>query len=70
MRLPRFLVDAGSADPTRGFVIGLDMEGNVIHNLQDPSSAYASHVTGAREYEGVLYMGSTDAIAILSLPAP
>jgi sugar lactone lactonase YvrE len=51
-----------------GFVLGLDQDGNVIHNLQDPSGKYAQ-ITTAREYGGYLYLGSIveDAICRLAL---
>jgi sugar lactone lactonase YvrE len=43
--------------PRYGFVLGLDAEGRVTHNLQDPSGEVA-HVTSAVERAGRLYLGS------------
>lgn len=40
-----------------GWVIGVDTEGRVVRNLQDPSGAYG-FVTSAHEFGGVLYLGS------------
>lgn len=41
------------------FVLGLDEQGNVIKNLQDPAGALAP-VTSANEYDGSLYLGSVE----------
>jgi len=55
MRLPESLQPA----PERyGFIIGIDGEGNVIHNLQDPSPGSFSPITSVEEHEGYLYLGS------------
>jgi sugar lactone lactonase YvrE len=53
-----------------GFVLGLDLEGNVVHNLQDPSGKFASHVTSAYEYEGKLYLGNISDTAIYRITVP
>jgi len=39
------------------WVIGIDGEGAVVHNLQGPGTAY-HYVTGVREHAGKLYLGS------------
>ncbi len=55
MRLPESMQPA----PDRyGFIIGIDGEGNVIHNLQDPSPESFSPITSVEEHEGYLYLGS------------
>jgi sugar lactone lactonase YvrE len=66
-RLP-FLVNA----PTKGvgYILGLDLAGDVIHNLQDPSGDYISNTTSVIEYEGYLYIGSFSASGIGRVPAP
>lgn len=40
-----------------GFVLGLDCDGRVLHNLQDPSGAYAP-ITSVVQYGDQLYLGS------------
>ena len=64
MRLPKLrrlvlgLPERLQPQPARfGFVLGLDRHGNVTHNLQDPSGSFAM-VTGVREHDGWLYLGS------------
>ena len=65
MRLPE------SANPPKndGFILGLDMDGRVIHNLQDPSGSYAQ-ITNVEEHEGMLYLGRLAEDAIGRLPVP
>ena len=56
-RLPLFIQPA----PVRhGFVLGIDSEGNVIYNLQDPSKKSYSPITSVEEENGLLYLGSLD----------
>ena len=55
MRLPESIQPA----PDRyGFVVGIDGNGNVLHNLQDPSPESFSPITSVEEHEGYLYLGS------------
>jgi len=55
LRLPAFLQPA----PKRyGFVLGLDLEGRVVENLQDGSSDCYAQIANAVEYGGNLYFGS------------
>lgn len=50
------------------FVVGFDEEsGAVIHNLQDPTGAYAP-ITSAREHDGHLWLGSLTEPAVAVLP--
>jgi sugar lactone lactonase YvrE len=42
------------------FVLSLDAEGRVIHNLQDASPSAYAPITNAVEHEGMLYFGSTE----------
>ncbi len=52
-----------------GFVLGLSEDGEVAHNLQDPSGSF-SLVTGLREHEGWLYLGSLTETSIARVSAP
>ncbi|MFJ2539555.1 SMP-30/gluconolactonase/LRE family protein [Pseudomonas sp. NPDC087614] len=52
----------------RGFVLGLDLDGKVIANLQDASSGNYSPITTAREYGQWLYFGSLKASHMARLP--
>jgi sugar lactone lactonase YvrE len=52
----------------RAFVIGLDVEGKVIANLQDGSSDNYSPITTVREYGDWLYFGSLKARNMARLP--
>jgi sugar lactone lactonase YvrE len=47
-----------------GFVLGLDADGRVVHNLQDPTGAGYANVTNAVEHGGYLYLGSLTENAI------
>jgi sugar lactone lactonase YvrE len=53
-----------------GFVLGLDLNGNVAYNLQDPSGKFASHVTSAYESEEMLYLGNILDKAVYRIPVP
>jgi len=54
VRLPAFL----HPQPTRySFVIGVNGDAKVVHNLQDPAGRYAP-ITSAQEHGGKLYFGS------------
>ena len=65
MRLP----ESASAPKDDGFVLGLDIDGRVIHNLQDPSGSYVQ-ITSVQEHDGMLYLGSFVDDAIGRLPVP
>ncbi|WP_339501992.1 SMP-30/gluconolactonase/LRE family protein [Pseudomonas silesiensis] len=52
----------------RAFVLGLDVEGRVIANLQDGSSGNYSPITTVREYGEWLYFGSLKAKHMARLP--
>jgi sugar lactone lactonase YvrE len=66
MRLPEAMMPAAK---NYGFVLGLDNDGRVIHNLQDPSGSYGQ-ITNVVEYKGMLYLGSLVEDAIGRLPVP
>ncbi|MFJ7312065.1 SMP-30/gluconolactonase/LRE family protein [Pseudomonas sp. NPDC098747] len=68
----KMIVRALSVLPTpmekRGFVLGLDLQGKVIANLQDASSGNYSPITTVREYGDWLYFGSLKAMHMARLP--
>ena len=66
VRLPEFL---HPIPEDYGFVLGLDIKGNVIHNLQDPSGAYAQ-ICSITEHDGMLYLGSFAEDSIGRVPVP
>lgn len=55
--------------PAYGWVIGLDTEGNVVHNLQDPSAGYST-VTSVNEIDGFLYLGSIAMMTVGRIAVP
>jgi sugar lactone lactonase YvrE len=55
--------------PRYGFVLGLDLDGNVVHNLQDPAGRFAM-VTSANEFGGELFLGSFVMPALARLRVP
>jgi sugar lactone lactonase YvrE len=65
-RLPRKL----QPGPKRySFVLGLDGDGNVVHNLQDPNGGFAQ-ISSVERYGDDLYFGSLIERAMGRLPAP
>jgi sugar lactone lactonase YvrE len=65
-RLPQFI----QPQPVRhAFVLGLSLDGEVVHNLQHPGRDSFSPVTSATEVHGRLYLGSLtqDAFGVLDL---
>ncbi|MFJ2490144.1 SMP-30/gluconolactonase/LRE family protein [Pseudomonas iridis] len=52
----------------RGFVLGLDLQGKVITNLQDASDGNYSPITTVREYGDWLYFGSLKAMHMARMP--
>lgn len=52
-----------------GLVLGLDTEGRIIHNLQDPSGSY-QQITSVQQHDGMLYLGSVVEDAVGRLPVP
>ena len=49
--------------PRYGFVLGVDEQAQVVHNLQDPSG-HVAHITGVREHDGRLFVGSLEDSAV------
>jgi sugar lactone lactonase YvrE len=67
LRLPEFMQPA----PKRyGFVLGLNRDGQVVANLQDPSGQSFALISNVLEYQGKLYFGSIgeDAVGRISIP--
>ncbi len=65
-RLPPALMPAPK---NYGFVLGLDSDGKVVYNLQDPTGTFGQ-VTNVMEYNGMLLMGSLSEDAVGKLPVP
>jgi hypothetical protein len=65
MRLP----ESGHAPKKNGVILGVDMDGRVIQNLQDPSRSYIQ-ITSVKEHDGMLYLGSLVEDSIGRLPVP
>jgi sugar lactone lactonase YvrE len=51
------------------FVIANDLDGNVVHNLQDPERRYVTS-TGVLEHDGSLYIGSVVEHSVAKIPIP
>lgn len=69
-RLVWRLPEAVQPDAARvAFVLGLDAEGQVVHNLQGPGDVY-HYITGMREHDGTLFLGSLVEGALARLEVP
>ncbi len=65
-RLPGLLNAASAGE---GYILGLDLKGNVIHNLQDPAGEVYPNTTSALEHNGMLYIaGYTDGLGRIPVP--
>jgi sugar lactone lactonase YvrE len=60
---------AGAA-PRYGFVLGLDRDGNVLHNLQDPTGRHYAGISSVVRHGDSLYFGSLLEDAVGTLPFP
>ena len=60
---------AGAA-PRYGFVVGLDVGGNVVHNLQDPLGRHYAGISSVVRHGDMLYFGSLleNAVGALRFP--
>ncbi len=67
LRVPRALQPKPAH---HAFVLGLDSEGKVVHNLQDASAEAFAPITSAEPYGEYLYLGSLTAPAFARLPLP
>lgn len=66
MRLPKFMTPE---EIDYGFVLGLDNDGHVVHNLQGPPGTY-TQISNVVEHNGMLYLGSLVEDSIGRLPVP
>jgi sugar lactone lactonase YvrE len=66
-RLPTWVQPAAAR---YALVLGIDPQGRVVHNLQDPSPDSFAPITSVREHRGMLYLGSLERDAIGRVPAP
>jgi sugar lactone lactonase YvrE len=68
-RLPQFLQPQPAP---HAFVLGLSLDGEVVHNLQHDSADSFAPVTSVTEAGGRLYLGSLtqEAFGVYTLPAP
>jgi hypothetical protein len=70
-RIPFLLTVTGTMyTSSYGFVLGLDLNGNVVENLQDPSGKYAHHISCAYEHKGILYLGTISDRVFYRIAAP
>jgi len=69
LRLPTRLVPRPQLKPY-GLVLGIDLDGNVVANLQDPSGTHASYVSGVKEHHGMLFLGTIGEDSIKRIPVP
>jgi len=53
-----------------GYVLRLDLNGNVTHCLQDPTGETYPDTTSAIESGGMLYIGSYSADGVGRIPVP
>jgi sugar lactone lactonase YvrE len=67
LRLP--LVETLAGPGKEGFAIGLDLEGNVVANLQDPTGRVVA-VTHVVRRDGWIYLGSLTMSAVARVPVP
>lgn len=60
-----------SSDSTgEGYILGLDLDGNIVFNMQDPSGAVYPNTTSVIEYDGKLYIGSYSANGLGRISVP
>ena len=65
MRMPNFMQPSMKR---YAFVLGLDMNGRVVRNLQDPSAKRFAAIANVVEHKGALYFGSIGESAIGRMP--
>jgi sugar lactone lactonase YvrE len=65
-RLPQFMLPSAK---NYGFILGLDQNGNVIYNLQDPTGSF-SQITNVVQHNGYLYLGSLVESAVGKIAVP
>jgi strictosidine synthase len=67
LRLPESLVGVKPAN--EGWVIGVDADGAVRHNLRDATGAYAN-ITSVNQFDGHLLLGSITMKSVGRIEAP
>ncbi len=65
-RLPQFMLPSTK---NYGFILGLDQNGNVIYNLQDPTGSFAQ-IINVIQHNGYLYLGSLVESAVGRIAVP
>ena len=68
LRLPESIRGA-KAVPSYGWVIGVNTNGEVVHNLQDPKGDYGN-ITSVNEFDGWLYLGSNTMTSVGRIATP
>jgi hypothetical protein len=53
-----------------GYVLGLNLDGEVVHNLQDPKGDKYAEISSVIEHEGIRYLGSISENSIGSIAVP
>jgi strictosidine synthase len=67
VRLPQALHPA----PVRhAWVLGVDHQARLVHDLQDPTASQIAVVTSVQEHDGWLYLGSLSDDAFARYPRP
>ena len=66
-RLPDFLQPSAQRYAA---AVGLDAEGRVVYNLQDPAATQLATIASVEEVDGILYLGSLEAPAFGRIPVP
>lgn len=68
LRLPKFVLPAAR---DYGYVLGLDLDGNRVVSMRDPTGTDFSLVTSVEESSGMLYLGSLsrESFARIARPA-
>jgi sugar lactone lactonase YvrE len=69
MRIPMPVLEAIGRPRLHGFVIAVDLDGNVVHNLQDTTGHYGA-ISNATEVNGSLYLGSISMPTIGRIAVP
>lgn len=67
LRLPKFMAPKIKK---YGFVLGIQKDGSILHNLQDGTDGCFAPVTSVEENAGYLYLGSLEADSLARLPVP
>ena len=72
-RVPEFIRGDSKQMPAEmrcGYVLGLDLDGRITHNLQDPTGEIYADITSATQHGGMLYLGAVTQDAVGRIPVP